>query len=144
MAIERLKSKVKEALMRYLLMKLFSQNLEILAPQNWVKKTQICISNTTGGKNIKIRNYNNFGWKSFFWYRNFKILKHRPLLWLHYWKTGTVRTELTPEICFSTSWNCKRFWSLIELVTLQKSYFQVTCFYRTPLVAHCKRSSLLQ
>ena len=88
MAIERLKSKVKEALMRYLLMKLFSQNLEILAPQNWVKKTQICISNTTGGKNIKIRNYNNFGWKSFFWYRNFKILKHRPLLWLHYWKTG--------------------------------------------------------
>ena len=29
--------------------------------QNCVKKTQISISSTTGGKKIKIRNYNNFG-----------------------------------------------------------------------------------
>ena len=35
--------------------------------QNWVKKTRISVSCTTGGKNIKIRNYNNFGSKNFFW-----------------------------------------------------------------------------
>ena len=41
--------------------------------QNWVKKTQTCISCTTGGKNIKIRNYNNFNWKFFFWRKIFGI-----------------------------------------------------------------------
>ena len=36
-----------------------------LSPQNYVIKTQICISCTTGGKNIRVRNYNNFGSKIF-------------------------------------------------------------------------------
>ena len=46
---------------RYSLMKLFSGNFKILAPcqmssfQNQVKKTQVCISGTTGCKNIKVR-----------------------------------------------------------------------------------------
>ena len=58
--------------MRYSLINLFSQNLEILAPDcdviisKLVQKTQICISSTTDCKNIKIRNYNKFGSKIFF------------------------------------------------------------------------------
>ena len=73
---------LKNFKMRYLFMKLVSQNLEILAPccdviiSNWVKKTQIWISCTTYGKNIKIRNYKNFSicfWNSF----PLKILIHR-------------------------------------------------------------------
>ena len=58
--------------MRYSLINLFSQNLEVLAPDcdvinsKLVQKTQICISSTTDCKNIKIRNYNNFGSKIFF------------------------------------------------------------------------------
>ena len=43
---------------RYSFMRLFSRDLEIPLSQNWTKKTQICISCTTGGKNIKIKNYN--------------------------------------------------------------------------------------
>ena len=34
--------------------------------QKWIKNTQICESCTTGRKNIKIRNYDNFGLIFFF------------------------------------------------------------------------------
>ena len=57
---------------RYLFMNLFSQNFEILAPccdfiiSKLGQKDSICVSCRTGGKNIKVRNYNNFGSKFFF------------------------------------------------------------------------------
>ena len=57
---------------RYSLMKLFSGNLKILAPcrmssfQNRVKKTQVCISGTTGCKNIKVRKNQ----EHYYYYRN--------------------------------------------------------------------------
>ena len=73
---------------RYSIMELFSRNLEILAPclmsssQNWVKKIQSCIPCRTGGKNIKNRNYNNFGSKIYFCRKNFKRLSKfvKPVL----------------------------------------------------------------
>ena len=55
----------------YSFMKILSGNLKILAPccdviiSKSVKKPQVCISCTTGGKNIKIKNYNNLVWKFF-------------------------------------------------------------------------------
>ena len=136
--------------MRYSLINLFSQNLEILAPDcdviisKLVQKTQICISSTTDCKNIKIRNYNNFGSKIFFWRRNFWILKHRSSLWPYHSKTGTIRAEFISESRFLAPWNCRRFWSQIQQATLQRVTFKGTCFYRTPLVVHYKSSSILQ
>ena len=73
--------------------------------------------------------------------QNFWILKHRCWLWRHYSKTGTIRAELTSEIRFSTSWNCKRFWSLIQLAILQKSYFQGYLFLQNTQ-AHYNRTQL--
>ena len=98
--------------------------------KNWVKKTQICISCTTS--------------VIFFWWKSFWILKYWSSLGRHYSKTGAIRAELTPEMRFSTSWYCRRFWSLIQLAILQKSYFQGYMFLRTLLLTHCKRSSILQ
>ena len=46
----------------------------MLSSQNWVKKIQSCIPCRTGGKNIKKRNYNNFGSKIYFCRKNFKRL----------------------------------------------------------------------
>ena len=117
MVIERWESKVKGTLRWG---KLFSQNLEtcdVIIP-NWLKKTQICISYITGSKNIKIRNYYNFGSKNFFWQMNFWILKHPSSLWRHYSKTGTVRAELISEMPF---------------FTLQKSYFQGYLFLQNTI-----------
>ena len=56
----------------YSFMKLFSRNLETQAPccdviiSKLVPRDSVCISCTTGGKNIKSRTYNNFGLKIFF------------------------------------------------------------------------------
>ena len=107
-------------------MKLFSWSLDVLAPCCDV------IISTLGQKDsnlymmykvLKSGTINNFGSKNFFWRKNFWILKHRSSLWRHYSKTGTIRADLTSEMRFSTPWNCK-FWSLIQLATLQKSYLQ--------------------
>ena len=69
---------------------------------------------------VKVRNCNNFVSNIFLWWKGFLILKHRSSLWRYYSKTGTTREKLTSEVRFSTSWNCRRFWSLILLATLQK------------------------
>ena len=53
-------------------------------------------------------------------------------MWRHYSKTGTIRAELTSEMRFSISWNC-RFWSLIRLATLQKSCFQGYLFLQNTI-----------
>ena len=57
--------------------------------------------------------------------------------------TSTIRVELASKMRLSTSWNY-RFWSLLQLANLQESFFKDNCFYRAPLVAHYKRSSILQ
>ena len=100
--IERWKSKVKRTL-RYLLMKLFSQNLEVLAP--WcdaiISKLGQKDSNLYvmyNCKNIKIRNY-----KFFFLTEEFLNLKHWSSLWHHYCKIGIIRAES----CESCTW---MFW----------------------------------
>ena len=77
-------------------MKLFSRNLEILAPCcDVIKMTQICVPCTTGGINIKIRNFNDFGSKQNFLMEKFlnsetSILAVMSLFHLH------VMYELEP------------------------------------------------
>ena len=44
--------------------------------------------------------------------------------------TSTIRVELASK--------------MLQLATLQESFFKDNCFYRAPLVAHYKRSSILQ
>ena len=73
---------------KYLFMKLFSRNLEIQVPycdfviSKLGQRDSICISCTTGGKNIKIRTYNNLVHsKKNFWQKNFWILNHWSSLW---------------------------------------------------------------
>ena len=122
---KRWKSKVKGNLWSCIsLWNYFPENLKFQphvmtsSSQNWVKNTQICISCTTVGKNIKIRNYENFASKLFFWRKNFWILKHQFSFWRHYFKTGTLSAELTSDMRFPTFWNWGRFQSLIMLVAL--------------------------
>ena len=62
----KIKSKINFEV-KHPFMKLFSRNLEILVPCcDVIKMTQICVPCTTGGINIKIRNFNNFGSKQNF------------------------------------------------------------------------------
>ena len=138
MVIERRKIKSKKNFeVRYLLMKQFFQNFDILAlccdfiiSKMGQKYSNLHIIHNWW-KNVKIKNCNNFGSKIFFWRRNFWILKLRSLLWRHYSKTGSIRAELTSEMRFSTSWYCRRKWQPYRRVT-----FNDICFHRTPLVAH--------
>ena len=79
--------------------------------QNWVEKTQICISSTTGGRKIKIRNYSNFGSKNFFWRKKFRTLKHLILwssLWHHYDVNYQGRTFIQDE--FFNFLKLQKFW----------------------------------
>ena len=103
--------------------------------ENWTKKTHICISRTTIGKSIKSRGCNNLDLLFFFWRNDFSILKNWSLSGVHYSKTGTIMAELACEMRFSFSWNCRRFWSLIQLATLQKSYFQGNLFVQNTINA---------
>ena len=110
----------------YSLMELFFQNLEILVP--------CCdaIVSKLGQKDSNSYITLWFGSKKNLW-QNFWILKHRSSLWRHYSKTGTIRAELTSKMRFSTSRNCRRFWSLIQLATLQKSYFHGYLFLQNTI-----------
>ena len=77
--------------MRYSFLKLFSQNLEIQAPfceviiSKLFQRDSICVSCTT---DIKISQSGHIitlvHSKSFFWPKNFWILKHWFSLWHHY------------------------------------------------------------
>ena len=97
--------------------------------ENWTKKTHICISRTTIGKSIKSRGCNNFDLFFFLTERFFNfeklILVWSPLFqnWNYHGRTCTF------------SWNCRRFWSLIQLATLQKSYFQGNLFVQNTINA---------
>ena len=99
MLIERWKSKAKWTLRwRIHSWHYFSKSWNsspMLWHHHWVKMTQICISCTTGGINIKSRNFNNFGSKNFFLmekFLNFEtlILAVMSLFYLH------VMYELEP------------------------------------------------
>ena len=59
------------------------------SPQNWVKKTQICISSTTSVRKIKIR---NFGSKHFFLTEEFLNFETLILVVMSLWRDYQSRT----------------------------------------------------
>ena len=96
--------------------------------QNRLEKTQICISNTTGGRKIKTRNYKNFGSKIFFWRKKFRILKHQSSLWHHY------EANYQSRICIQDAFfNFLKLWKV--LITDWTGYLtgellsQITVFF---------------
>ena len=85
MVIERWKSKVKGAFRWGIRLWNYFPKILKFKPQIQASKLaqgdSICISCTTGGKNIKIRTYNLVHSKKQFWQKNFWILKNRSSLW---------------------------------------------------------------
>ena len=100
----------------YSFMKASSQNFEILTqhgdvinPKLAQKREQTQISFTNGHRKSKVKWTLRYSFMKLF-PRNLEILQ-------------APGCELISEMHFPTSWNCGRFWSLIQLAALGKSLF---------------------
>ena len=102
-----------------LVLKLFYRNLKISAPCCDAIITKL-------GQHIKMRNYNNFHSIFFFFFLTEEFLNFETLIFVvtSLFQNWNYLGRTYIWDAFLTFWNCGRFWSVIRLATLQKSYFQ--------------------
>ena len=97
------------------------------------------MSCTTGGKNFKFRNYNIFGSKIFFLMEGFLNFETSILVVTSLFQNWNYLTCVFQLLEIVEGFNQWFSWLSYRKVTFKGTYF-----YRTPLVDHYKRSSILQ